>query len=77
MNEYMKIAKELANENHIILLCGHYEGIDQRVIDKIVDDEKRSEYMERVIENNRMIRRIGNEQSKEAMKFIKEEYEKN
>lgn len=34
-----KIVKELANEEHLILLCGHYEGIDQRVIDKIVDDE--------------------------------------
>ena len=31
--------KELATEEHIILLCGHYEGIDQRVIDKIVDEE--------------------------------------
>lgn len=31
--------KELYKENHIILLCGHYEGIDQRVIDKIVDEE--------------------------------------
>ncbi len=31
--------EELSNENHIILLCGHYEGIDQRVIDKIVDEE--------------------------------------
>ena len=31
--------KELANENHIILLCGHYEGIDQRVLDEIVDEE--------------------------------------
>ena len=31
--------KELSKENHIILLCGHYEGIDQRVIDKIVDEE--------------------------------------
>ena len=32
--------KELAkNENHLIILCGHYEGIDQRVIDKIVDEE--------------------------------------
>ena len=31
--------KELAQENHIILLCGHYEGIDQRVIDEIVDEE--------------------------------------
>ena len=31
--------KELANEEHIILLCGHYEGIDQRVLDEIVDEE--------------------------------------
>ena len=30
---------ELSNEEHLILLCGHYEGIDQRVIDKIVDEE--------------------------------------
>jgi tRNA (guanine37-N1)-methyltransferase len=25
--------------SHLILLCGHYEGIDQRVIDHLVDDE--------------------------------------
>lgn len=31
--------KELSKEEHLILLCGHYEGIDQRIIDKIVDDE--------------------------------------
>ena len=31
--------QELSKENHIILLCGHYEGIDQRVIDEIVDEE--------------------------------------
>ena len=31
--------EELAKEKHLILLCGHYEGIDQRVIDKIVDEE--------------------------------------
>ena len=31
--------KELANEKHIIFLCGHYEGIDQRVLDEIVDEE--------------------------------------
>ena len=31
--------KELATEEHIILLCVHYEGIDQRVIDEIVDEE--------------------------------------
>ena len=31
--------EELAKEEHLIILCGHYEGIDQRVIDKIVDEE--------------------------------------
>ncbi len=30
---------ELSKEEHIILLCGHYEGIDQRVLDEIVDEE--------------------------------------
>ena len=30
---------ELSKEKHIILLCGHYEGIDQRIIDLIVTDE--------------------------------------
>lgn len=30
---------ELAKEEHLILLCGHYEGIDERVVDKIVDEE--------------------------------------
>ena len=31
--------EELSKQKHLILLCGHYEGIDQRVIDKIVDEE--------------------------------------
>ena len=31
--------EELAKEEHLILLCGHYEGIDQRVIDKISPEE--------------------------------------
>ena len=31
--------KELSKESHIIILCGHYEGIDQRVLDEIVDEE--------------------------------------
>lgn len=33
------IAAEFAQLKNIILLCGHYEGIDQRVIDKYVDVE--------------------------------------
>ena len=32
-------AVELSQKKHIVLLCGHYEGIDQRVIDEIVDEE--------------------------------------
>ncbi len=31
--------KELAQLDNIAILCGHYEGIDQRVIDEIVDEE--------------------------------------
>ena len=34
-----KKVEELSKESHLILLCGHYEGIDQRVIDEIVDEE--------------------------------------
>lgn len=34
-----KIAKDISSEEHLILLCGHYEGIDQRVLDEIVDEE--------------------------------------
>ncbi len=34
-----QMAKELSKEEHLILLCGHYEGIDQRLIDEIVDEE--------------------------------------
>jgi tRNA (guanine37-N1)-methyltransferase len=31
--------KRLKELNHIIILCGHYEGVDERVVDKIVDEE--------------------------------------
>ncbi len=34
-----KMATELAVYDNIILMCGHYEGIDQRVIDQVVDEE--------------------------------------
>ena len=33
------IAKEFASYDRLILLCGHYEGVDQRIIDEIVDEE--------------------------------------
>jgi len=34
-----KLVEEYSKYNHLILLCGHYEGIDERVIEEIVDDE--------------------------------------
>lgn len=33
------MAKELAREDNLVFLCGHYEGIDKRVLDRIVTDE--------------------------------------
>ena len=33
------LARELAQEKELILLCGHYEGVDQRALDTCVDDE--------------------------------------
>lgn len=34
-----KLVNELSTYDHFILLCGHYEGIDERIIDEIVDEE--------------------------------------
>lgn len=33
-----KMAEELAKEENLVLLCGHYEGIDERVLEEIVTD---------------------------------------
>ena len=32
-------ARELAKEEHLVLLCGHYEGVDQRALDTCIDEE--------------------------------------
>jgi tRNA (guanine37-N1)-methyltransferase len=32
-------ARELAKEEHLVLLCGHYEGVDQRALDACIDEE--------------------------------------
>ena len=34
-----KKAEELASENHLIFICGHYEGYDERIREHIVTDE--------------------------------------
>lgn len=35
---HQKLAQELAEEEDLVLLCGHYEGIDERVLERIVTD---------------------------------------
>lgn len=32
-------AEELSKCEHLVILCGHYEGVDRRIIDEIVDEE--------------------------------------
>lgn len=34
-----EMARTLARQNHLIVICGHYEGVDERVIEHLVDDE--------------------------------------
>ena len=34
-----QMAEDFSKEEHVVILCGHYEGIDQRAIDEIVTDE--------------------------------------
>lgn len=33
------VVKRLGKEEELVILCGHYEGVDQRIIDEIVDEE--------------------------------------
>ena len=35
---HQKLAEELAQEENLVFLCGHYEGIDERVLEEIVTD---------------------------------------
>lgn len=35
---HQAMAKEMAGEEELVLLCGHYEGVDERVLEEIVTD---------------------------------------
>ncbi|MBP3791500.1 MAG: DUF447 family protein [Methanobrevibacter sp.] len=58
-------------------LSGLIEGLVNFSRYKIVDDEKRKEYMDRLIENQRVIEKVSDEKTKKAMSTLKSEYDKN
>src|SRR5438309_544369 len=34
-----KVATQLSKESHLIIVCGHYEGVDHRVVEHLIDEE--------------------------------------
>lgn len=76
-----KIEEVIVNDENIKAFNRGLSGLIECLVNfsryQIVDDEKRAVYMERVVENNRMIGRIGDEKTKKAMEIIKKEFEKN
>ena len=58
-------------------MSGLIEGLVNFSRYKIVDDEKRKEYMDRLIENQRVIEKVSDEKTKHAMAELRAEYEKN
>ncbi len=76
-----KIREVVINDDNVKAfnrgLSGLIEGLVNFSRYKIVDDEKRKEYMDRLIENQRVINKVSDEKTKKAMADLKAEYEKN
>ncbi len=34
-----EMARKFSEEEHLVILCGHYEGVDERILEEIVDEE--------------------------------------
>ena len=34
-----ELARQLSTESHVIIVCGHYEGVDHRVVEHLIDEE--------------------------------------
>ena len=78
---YGKIRDVVVNDENIQAynrgMSGLIEGLVNFSRYKIVDGEKRKEYMDRLIENQRVINKVSDEKTKEAMARLRAEYEKN
>jgi hypothetical protein len=78
---YGKIRKVVVNDERVPAynrgMSGLIEGLVNLSRYKIVDDAKRKEYMDRLIENQRVIENVSDEKTKNAMAELRAEYEKN
>ena len=76
-----KIRKVVVNDENVKAynrgMGGLIEGLVNFSRYKIVDDAKRKEYMDRLIENQRVINKVSDEKTKKAMSDLMAEYEKN
>ena len=76
-----KIREVVVNDENIQAynrgMSGLIEGLVNLSRYKIVDDEKRKEYMDRLIENQCVINKVSDEKTKKAMADLRAEYEKN
>ena len=76
-----KIREVVVNDENIQAynrgMSGLIEGLVNLSRYKIVDDEKRKEYMDWLIENQRVINKVSDEKTKKAMADLRAEYEKN
>ena len=75
-----KIRKLVINESTMAFNRG-MSGLIESLVNfsryKIVNEEQRKVYMDKLIENQRVINKVSDEKTKKAMECIKEEYEKN
>ena len=78
---YGKIRKVVINDETVQAynrgMSGLIEGLVNFSRYKIVDESKRKGYMDRLIENQRVIEKVSDEKTKKAMADLRTEYEKN
>ena len=76
-----KIRKFVVNDENVKAFNRGLSALIESLVNfsryKIVDEEKRKEYMDRLIENKRVIDKVSDEKTKNAMADLKSEYEKN
>ena len=75
-----KIREFIINDETVQAFNRGFSGLIEGLVNfsryKIVDDDKRKEYMDRLIENQRIIDKVSDEKTKKAMDILKSEYDK-